>query len=98
MQTIKVGDKVKCFDFSDKVTGYIGTVLAVNVESCPNHNAPNGIYQFDCPRYAVQIEHAFDYKIKPESYPTLNAGKITYPPMNETKTTWGETINNVERV
>lgn len=76
-QTIKVGDKVKISNF-DSLQGQIGIVIAVNVKSVPSSDAPLGVYEFDSPRYAVQLEMVYNEngrQLSPDS------GKIIYPHM-----------------
>lgn len=83
MDDIKVGSKVKPFDcpqYEDRRNhGIIGKVMAINVTEVPEPAAPGGVWQFDCPRYAIQIESIFD---KRGVRPAKNSGQIVYPPMN----------------
>jgi hypothetical protein len=90
---IKAGDKVRVLDLRD--TGYLGTVLATNIDTVPNMDSPDGVYKFNTKRYAIMVDSIFGGD--PDS--TRILGRILYPAMNGvTVLTDGRTVNQVEKI
>lgn len=74
---IKIGDTVKISDLNS-LQGQIGTVVAVNVKAVPCDDTPLGMYEFDSPRYAVELSMTYNENGR-QLHP--DAGKIIYPYM-----------------
>jgi len=55
----------------------VGIVRAKNVTEVPMKSAPNGVYQFDSPRYAIYITEKYDNDGK--QLPIPNDGMLYLP-------------------
>jgi hypothetical protein len=96
---IKVGSKVRSFDFAD--TGRNGEVYGRDLEgerACYVEGTVVGFddENFDCRRYEIRVERRVfggkeDAKVDPRE-------AVVYPPVNGTPTLLGRVTNSVELV